>query len=80
MYYHKYSVQPTDFIKIMPRMCTQWPREMQGKYSIWYSIVMDSILLFHRQMFGGKLPSLGADGIPKLLDLLVFRINARSQL
>ena len=31
-------------------------------------------------MFGGKLPSLGADGIPKLLDLLVFRINARSQL
>ena len=43
---YKYSVQPTDFIKIMPRMCTQWPREMQGKYSIWYSIVMYCTLDF----------------------------------
>ena len=40
LYYHKYFLQPTDFIKIMPKTCTQWPREMQGKYSIWYSIAM----------------------------------------
>ena len=44
LYYHKYYLQLTDFIKIMPKTCTQWPREMQGKYSIWYSIVMYSIL------------------------------------
>ena len=44
LYNHKYFVQPTDFIKIMPKTCTQWPREMQGKYSILYSIVMYSIL------------------------------------
>ena len=80
LYYHKYYLQLTDFIKIMPKKSTQWPREMQGKYSIWYFIVIYCIFIFYRQMFGGKLPSLGADGIPKLLDLLVFRINARSQL
>ena len=46
LYYHKYFLQPTDFIKIMPKTCTQWPREMQGKYSIWYYIVIYYILHF----------------------------------